>query len=64
MKVTIIILTVVAVLLLAVLAGVILYNLAIRFLPWVMKWLTVLFTYVFGQCRNLFYLARRECYKL
>lgn len=46
------------------LAGIILYNLAIRFLPWVMKWVTVLFTYVFGQIRNLFYLARRECYKL
>ena len=46
------------------LASIILYNLAIRFLPWVMKWLTVLFSYVFGQCRNLFYLARRECYKL
>lgn len=46
------------------LAGIILYNLAIRFLPWVMKWLTVFFVFVFGQCRNLFYLARRECYKL
>ncbi len=46
------------------LVGIILYNLAIRFLPWVMKWLTVLFSFVFGQCRNLFYLARRECYKL
>ena len=46
------------------LAGIILYNLAIRFLPWVMKWLTVLFVFVFGQFRNLFYLARRECYKL
>ena len=46
------------------LAGVILYNLAIRFLPWVMKWLTVFFVFVFGQLRNLFYLARRECYKL
>ena len=46
------------------LAGIILYNLAIRFLPWVMKWLTVFFGFVFGQFRNLFYLARRECYKL
>ncbi|MBQ8401850.1 MAG: hypothetical protein IJX14_07975 [Clostridia bacterium] len=46
------------------LAGVILYNLAIRFLPWVMKWLTVFFVFVFGRIRNLFYLARRECYKL
>ncbi len=46
------------------LAGIILYNLAIRFLPWIMKWLTVLFGFVFGQFRNLFYLARRECYKL
>ncbi|MBR4959718.1 MAG: hypothetical protein IKY52_02345 [Clostridia bacterium] len=46
------------------LASIILYNLAVRFLPWVMKWLTVLFSFVFGQCRNLFYLARRECYKL
>ncbi len=44
--------------------GVVLYNLAIRFLPWVMSWLTVLFTFVFGRFRNLFYLARRECYKL
>lgn len=48
----------------ALLAGVILYNLAIRFLPWVMKWLTVFFVFVFHRLRNLFYLARRECYKL
>ncbi len=46
------------------LVGIILYNLAIRFLPWVMKWLTVFFVFVFGRFRNLFYLARRECYKL
>lgn len=48
----------------ALLSGVILYNLAIRFLPWVMKWLTVFFVFVFHRLRNLFYLARRECYKL
>lgn len=48
----------------ALLGGVILYNLAIRFLPWVMKWLTVFFVFVFHRLRNLFYLARRECYKL
>ncbi len=49
---------------LALFGGVVLYNLAIRFLPWVMSWLTVLFTFVFGRFRNLFYLVRRECYKL
>lgn len=48
----------------ALLSGVILYNLAIRFLPWVMKWLTVFFAFVFHRLRDLFYLARRECYKL
>lgn len=48
----------------ALFAGVVLYNLAIRFLPWVMKWLTVFFVFVFHRLRNLFYLARRECYKL
>ncbi len=48
----------------ALFGGVVLYNLAIRFLPWVMSWLTVLFTFVFGRFRNLFYLVRRECYKL
>jgi len=46
------------------LVGVLLYNIAIRFLPWVMQWLTVFFLFVCRQCRNLFYLARRECYKL
>lgn len=48
----------------ALFGGVVLYNLAIRFLPWVMKWLTVFFAFVFHRLRNLFYLARRECYKL
>ncbi len=48
----------------ALFGGVVLYNLAVRFLPWVMSWLTVLFSFVFGRFRNLFYFVRRECYKL
>ncbi len=44
--------------------AVILYNAAVRFLPWVMRWLTVFFGFVFGKLRQLFYVVRRECYKL
>ena len=45
-------------------AAVLLYNAAVRFLPWVMRWLTVFFGFVFGKLRQLFYVVRRECYKL
>ena len=45
-------------------ASVLLYNAAVRFLPWVMRWLTVFFGFVFGKLRQLFYVVRRECYKL
>jgi len=45
-------------------SAIILYNTAIRLLPWVMKWLTVLFFFVFRKIRELFYIARKECYKL
>lgn len=46
------------------LASVLLYNAAVRLLPWVMRWLTVFFGFVFRKLRHLFYVVRRECYKL
>ena len=48
----------------AVFVSILLYNVAIRFLPWVMRWLTVFFSFVMGRLKYCFYLARRECYKL
>lgn len=44
--------------------AVLLYNAAVRFLPWVMRCLTMFFEFVFGKLRHLFYVVRRECYKL
>lgn len=49
---------------LVLLCSVLLYNAAVRFLPWVIRWLTVFFGFVFRKLRELFYVVRRECYKL
>ncbi len=49
---------------LVLLCSVLLYNAAVRFLPWVIRWLTVFFGFVFRKLRELFYVIRRECYKL
>lgn len=44
--------------------SVLLYNLALRFIPWLMKKLAALLVYVCGKLKLLFYYIRRECYKL
>lgn len=49
---------------LAVFTAVLLYNAAVRFLPWVMRWLTVFFSFVMDRLKYCFCLIRRECYKL
>ena len=48
----------------SVFIAVLLYNAAVRFLPWVMHWLTVFFGFVMDRIKYGFCLARRECYKL
>lgn len=48
----------------AVFVSILLYNVAVHFFPWVMRWLTVFFSFVMGRIKYCFYLARRECYKL
>lgn len=45
-------------------ASVLLYNLAIRFIPWLMKKVAALLVYVCGKLKLLFYYIRRECFKL
>ena len=45
-------------------AAIILYNIAIRFLPWVMKKVGRLFSFVFDKLRELYVNYRRECYDI
>ena len=45
-------------------ASVLLYNLALRFIPWLMKKIAKLLGYVCRKLKLLFYYIRRECYKL
>ncbi len=45
-------------------ASVLLYNLALRLIPWLIKKVAVLLVYVCGKLKLLFYYVRRECYKL
>ena len=45
-------------------ASVLLYNLAVRFIPWLMKKIGALLVYVCGKLKMLFNYIRRECYKL
>ena len=44
--------------------SVLLYNFAIRFLPWVISKLGIFFGFVCGKLKTLFLYVRRECYKL
>ena len=44
--------------------SVLLYNFAIRFLPWVMSKLGSFLGYLCGKAKDLFLYLRRECYQL
>lgn len=44
--------------------SIILYNIAVRFLPWVISLLANLLGWLCGKLKNLFLVVRRECYKL
>lgn len=44
--------------------SIILYNIAIRFLPWVISLLANLLGWLCGKLKELFFVVRRECYKL
>lgn len=46
------------------LTGILIYNFAIRFLPWVIRKVAVLLRFTCGKIRDLFVYLRRECYKL
>ncbi len=46
------------------LAGILIYNFAIRFLPWVIRKVWTLMIFTCGKIRDLFMYLRRECYKL
>jgi len=46
------------------LVSILLYNIAIRFLPWVIKKVAVLFCFTCRKIVELFFFVRRECYKL
>lgn len=48
----------------ALLLAVLLYNVAVRALPWVIRKLGVFFRFVCRKLKSLFLYARRECYKL
>ena len=44
--------------------SVLLYNFAIRFLPWVISKLGTFLRYLCGKLKDLFLYVRRECYQL
>lgn len=44
--------------------SILIYNIAIHFLPWVMKKVGVLLKFTCGKIRDLFLNIRRECYRL
>ncbi len=44
--------------------SVLLYNIAIRLLPWIISLLGTFLGWTCGKLKNLFYVVRRECYKL
>jgi hypothetical protein len=44
--------------------SILLYNIAIRFLPWLISKLANLLGWICGKIKNLFFVVRRECYKL
>lgn len=43
------------------LAGVLIYNAAVRFIPFVLRWLGVFFMFTVRRAREFFYYVRREC---
>ena len=45
-------------------ASILIYNFAIRFVPWVISWLAVFFKYSCKKLVVLFNYVRKECYKL
>lgn len=45
-------------------AGILIYNIAIRFLPWVIRLVAALLKFSCGKIAELFQNIRRECYKL
>ena len=44
--------------------SILLYNIAIRFLPWLISLLGNFLGWICGKIKTLFYVVRRECYKL
>jgi len=45
-------------------AGILIYNIAVHFLPWVMRMVGTLLKFTCGKVRELFLNLRRECYRL
>ncbi|MBQ8185330.1 MAG: hypothetical protein IJ037_00480, partial [Clostridia bacterium] len=45
-------------------ASVLIYNIAIRFLPWLISLIGNFLGFICGKLKNLFFVVRRECYKL
>ncbi len=48
----------------ALLLSILIYNFAIRFVPWVISYLAVFLKFVCGKLKTLFVFVRKECYKL
>ncbi len=48
----------------ALLLSILIYNFAIRFVPWVISYLAVFLKFVCGKLKTLFIFVRKECYKL
>lgn len=44
--------------------GILIYNIAVHFLPWVMRKVGILLKFTCGKIRELFLNLRRECYRL
>ena len=44
--------------------AVLIYNISVRFFPWLIVQVGTLMGFVYGKLRELFLLIRRECYKL
>jgi len=48
----------------ALFASILIYNIAIRLLPWIISLLGNLLGWICGKVKSLFFVVRRECYKL
>jgi len=44
--------------------AVLIYNISVRFFPWLITQVGTLMSFVYGKLKDLFLLIRRECYKL